>query len=80
MAKWTEDKVWYRARVEKVEGKLAEVTSLDYGNKELVSKCHVVKTVLNIPVGEDIDEVVKHGIDAIGLDIGDVIIAKWAED
>ena len=89
VAKWMEDKVWYRARVDKVEGKFLEVTFLDYGNKESVAKCDVVKTAMDIPKGEDIDEFVidvESGApevdtkQCVGLDIGDVIIAKWAED
>ena len=89
VAKWMEDKVWYRARVDKVEGKFLEVTFLDYGNKESVAKCDVVKTAMDIPIGEDIDEFVidvESGApevdtkQCVGLDIGDVIIAKWAED
>jgi len=88
VAKWTEDKVWYRARVDKVEGEMLEVTFYDYGNKEMVVKRDVVRTALDIPKGEDIDEFVVEVKDEIpalntncfGFSVGDVIIAKWAED
>ena len=89
VAKWTEDMVWYRARVDKVEGDMLEVTFLDYGNKEVVDKSHVARTALNIPEGEDVDDfVTKLGDKTSLLDrkhcmkfsIGEVVIAKWAED
>merc|ERR1719233_1701599 len=88
VAKWAEDMVWYRARVDKVEGEMLEVTFYDYGNKEMVAKRDVVMTAVDIPKGEDIDEFVVKVKDEIpALDtkclrfsVGDVVIAKWAED
>ncbi len=88
VAKWAEDMVWYRARVNKVEGEMLEVTFYDYGNKEMVAKRDVVRTALDIPKGEDIDEFVVKVKDEVsvldtkcmGFSVGDVIIAKWVED
>merc|ERR1719341_356041 len=86
LAKWSEDGVWYRAKVDKMEGEAVEVTFLDYGNTELVATSNIVHTRLQIPAGEDIDEFVeeieeKVKVDApVGFRIGDVAIAKWTED
>ena len=89
VAKWTEDMVWYRARVDKVEGEMLEVTFYDYGNKEMVARRDVVLTALDIPKGEDIDEFlvkvkdeipISDSTKCLGFRVGDVIIAKWAED
>ena len=38
VAKWSEDSVWYRARVDRVVGETVEVTFLDYGNKETITQ------------------------------------------
>merc|ERR1719233_2143009 len=53
VAKWTEDMVWYRARVDKVKGEMLEVTFYDYGNKEMVARRDVVMTALDIPKGDE---------------------------
>ena len=68
VAKWTEDMVWYRARVDKVEGEMLEVTFLDYGSRERVAKCHVGRTALDIPKGEDVHDFVMKSKDGISLE------------
>merc|ERR1719318_224565 len=86
VAKWSEDGVWYRAKVDKVEGEMVEVTFLDYGNTETVTTANIVKTRSHIPAGEEIDEFVeeleeKVKLNAtIGFTTGDFVIAKWNED
>jgi len=37
VAKFTEDEMWYRARVEKIEGEMIRVQYIDFGNKESLS-------------------------------------------
>ena len=92
VAKWSEDGVWYRARVEKVEGKMVEVTFMDYGNMELIARDSILKCREQIPGGEDIDEFVVVKVEELGktindvseavvmLSIRDTVIAKWGED
>merc|ERR1719318_1233096 len=89
VAKWSEDGVWYRAKVDKVEGEMVEVTFLDYGNTETVTTANIVKTRSHIPAGEEIDEFVeeieeieeKVKLNAtVGFTTGDFVIAKWNED
>ena len=83
VAKWSEDGVWYRAMVGKVEGEVVEVTFLDYGNTEVVAMGNIVKTRSQIPGGEDIDEFVDEIeekddlIATVGFRTGDLVIAKW---
>merc|ERR1719318_1486627 len=86
VAKWSEDGVWYRAKVDKGEGEVVEVTFLDYGNTETVTTANIVKTRSHIPAGEEIDEFVDEIEEKIKLDAtvvystGDLVIAKWNED
>merc|ERR1719470_222440 len=89
VAKWNEDGVWCRAKVDKVEGEVAEVTFIDYGNTETVTTANIVKTRSHIPAGEEIDEFVeeieeieeKVKLNAtVGFTTGDFVIAKWNED
>merc|ERR1719318_15995 len=86
VAKWSEDGVWYRAKVDKVEGEVVEVTFLDYGNTETVNTANIVKTRSHIPAGEEIDEFVEEIEEKVKLDAtvvyttGDLVIAKWNED
>merc|ERR1719318_2234590 len=89
VAKWNEDGVWCRAKVDKVEGEVVELTFLDYGNTETVTTANIVKTRSHIPAGEEIDEFVeeleeieeKVKLNAtIGFTTGDFVIAKWNED
>merc|ERR1719470_277211 len=86
VAKWNEDGVWYRAKVDKVEGEVAEVTFIDYGNTETVTTANIVKTRSHIPAGEEIDEFVEEIEEKVklnatcGFTTGDLVIAKWDED
>ena len=52
LARWSEDLVWYRARVE--EGRVGgyTVTFTDYGNKDYVEFSHILETIKEIPVDQ----------------------------
>ena len=45
LVRWCEDSVWYRARVDRIDEGLYEVTFLDYGNKVVVGLDNMVATV-----------------------------------
>ena len=52
LVRWCEDSVWYRARVDRIDEGLYEVTFLDYGNKVVVGLDNMVATVADIPSDE----------------------------
>jgi len=55
-AKWSEDDVWYNAKILGVHSDHLEVEFVDYGNIDEVSLFHVAKYVQDIPREEIIDE------------------------
>ena len=57
VAKWSEDKVWYNAKVVRCadDGKI-EVLFTDYGNQDLVTASDILPTSSQIPKDEDHDE------------------------
>ena len=52
LVRWCEDSVWYRARVDRIDEGLYEVTFLDYGNKVVVGLDNMVATAADIPSDE----------------------------
>ena len=61
IAKWTEDGVWYRAKVTEVlEGNCYTVCFLDYGNTATITATDMVTSRGKVPGGEIIDEYVPH--------------------
>merc|ERR1719186_1667639 len=86
VAKWSEDGIWYNAKVDKIEDGLVEATFIDYGNVEKVLTENIVQCRAEIPAGEIIDEfVVEEKVDPKhtklnDLSSGDIVVAKWNED
>jgi len=76
LARWSEDNVWYRAKVEKWYGGLYDVTFVDYGNTASVASNEVVSMVADLPK-EELDMV-----DSMvwKWTVGKAVIAKWSED
>ena len=58
VARWSADSVWYNARVISVSQSSCNVLFIDYGNEDSVSIGAILKDGLEIPKGEDIDELV----------------------
>ena len=57
MAKWSEDSVWYRARVMcRAAGSVVKVLFIDYGNEEEVDEKDIVKTLGDVPQNDYVDE------------------------
>ena len=76
LARWSEDKVWYRAKVDKWNSGLYDVTFVDYGNTASVAPNEIVSSVADLPT-EELDIV-----DSMvwKWTVGKVVIAKWSED
>merc|ERR1719186_2307862 len=56
VAKWNEDGVWYNARVLEVSGDNVEVAFVDYGNSDIVERKKIVRSPLEVPVEDEVDE------------------------
>ena len=57
LAKWSEDSVWYRARVMcRAAGSVVKVLFIDYGNEEEVDEKDIVKTLGDVPQNDYVDE------------------------
>ena len=54
-AKWSDDGVWYNAKILHVHSDHLEVEFVDYGNTDKVTLLNVVKTVKEIPDADDYD-------------------------
>merc|ERR1719186_2088028 len=86
VAKWSEDGIWYNARVDKVEDRQVEVTFIDYGNVEKICTDKIVKCRAEVPIGDIIDEFVveeeiaQDNIELVDISMGDLVVAKWNED
>merc|ERR1719186_1449202 len=86
VAKWSEDGIWYNARVDKVEDRQVEVTFIDYGNVENISTDKIVQCRAEVPTGDIIDEFVveeemaQENIELADISMGDLVVAKWNED
>jgi len=62
VAKWSEDKVWYRAEVlENTEGQF-RVLFVDYGNEDVISPNCILPCASQIPAKEDMDENITKGL------------------
>merc|ERR1719450_508150 len=89
VAKWSEDEVWYNAKVQSINNEVYEVLFIDYGNSAHVKLEHVLKSALDIPTTDCIDEYVEINVEdsqPLVLDHpsqwpnGSVCIAQWSED
>ena len=71
-AKWTEDEVWYNAKVEKVlQDGTFQVLFLDYGNSEVAPRSNILLNWAEIPKGDEIDEnVIEPSTNTLSKDIG----------
>ena len=59
LAKWTEDDVWYNAKIEKVlENGTYQVLFLDHGNSDVAPRSNIVLHFEEIPDEEEVDEYV----------------------
>ena len=64
LARWSEDKVWYRAQVvELLGGDRYRVTFTDYGNQDVVTAVDMVNHVDQIPDGECVNELIQSETD-----------------
>ena len=63
VAKWSEDEVWYNAKVQSTSNEVYEVIFIDYGNSAHVKLEHVLKSALDIPTTDSIDECVEINIE-----------------
>ena len=52
LAKWEEDNIWYRARVDSVKGLSLNITFIDYGNSVTVNLEHILEETDDIPTEE----------------------------
>ena len=70
-AKWTEDDVWYNAKVEKVlEDGTFQVLFLDYGNSEVTARVNIVLNWEDIPDEDECDEnVIEPSTDSASKDV-----------
>ena len=59
-AKWSEDSVWYNARVEALQGDKVEVIFVNYGNKDLIPRSEIKLTIDDIPEDDDVNEFVSY--------------------
>ena len=72
IARWSEDKVWYRAKVlEVLQGSL-QVVFTDYGNEEKVEEKNIVLCGADIPQEDFVDWNVKDGGDVITCRVSEV--------
>ena len=55
-AKWDEDKIWYNAKIQKIDEEIVEVVFVDYGNEDEVRQSDIVKLSSQIPSTDDYDE------------------------
>ena len=49
IAKWSEDCVWYRGKIENIENDFCTVSFVDYGNNDIIKIDSIVETVEEIP-------------------------------
>jgi len=76
LARWREDKIWYRAKVDSFDQGEYGVTFVDYGNTVLVKEEEMVHTAADIPSAE------VELVDAMvwKWSVGMSVIVKWSED
>ena len=84
IAKWSDDGIWYNARIEEIKDGEYSVLFLDYGNSDIVGAGDLVLQVEDVPAGDSLDECV---VPAVGkkekrrkFAVGQEVIAKWSED
>ena len=49
LAKWEEDNIWYKARVDSVKVLSLNITFIDYGNSVTVNLEHILEETDDIP-------------------------------